>query len=73
MCFWARSRKTRQSPAPISLQEVAAAARSAQAGGATAEEAETAARRNLLAQIAELERARDALTLAIDKLKSELR
>jgi hypothetical protein len=55
----------------MSLQEVVAAARDAQAGEA-AEEVDTAAQQNLLAQIAELERARDGLTLAIDKLKSEL-
>jgi hypothetical protein len=56
--------------APMSLQGVAAAARDVQAGEATAED--TTTQRNLLAKIAELERARDALTLAIDKLKSEL-
>jgi hypothetical protein len=58
--------------APMSLDEVVAAARDVQGGEVTQEEADAAAQRNLLAQIAELERARDSLTLAIDKLKSEL-
>jgi hypothetical protein len=57
--------------ASMSLEEVVAA-RDVQGGEVAEEEADTAAQPNLLAQIAELERARDALTQAIDKLKSEL-
>ena len=55
--------------APASLREVVAA-RPMQAGVATGEAADAASQRNIRAQIEELERARDALTLAIDKLKS---